>query len=301
MERINAYSDIVVKYLLGREESKDSLLSFINAVLSDSGFNTIASVSIKNPFSIKEFTTDKYCILDIKAEDYTGRQYDIEVQSSGNKIYTNRSLYYWARLYSSQIEEANYYKSLKPVVCINLLNFSLIENTNQYHTCYWITEKNDPALLLTDHLILHFLELPKITEDARTSAIETWLQYFLHEGRGDETMETILKDNPALLKVHDDYKRFTADAKMRELYEARLKWQLDYNQRIYDAQEEGFAKGMEIGIEQGIEKGIEKGIEQGIEKGKLDMAVNMLKNGLSLQDTSRYTGLSEDVLNNLDI
>lgn len=44
--------------------------------------------------------------------------------------------------------------------------------------------------------------------------------------------------------------------------------------------EKGFEEGIEKGIEEGIEKGIRKGIEEGIEKGKLEMANNLLTQGL---------------------
>ncbi|MBN2436443.1 MAG: PD-(D/E)XK nuclease family transposase [Spirochaetes bacterium] len=38
MNEIKAYNDIVAKYILGREETKDILLSFVNAVFEDSDY-----------------------------------------------------------------------------------------------------------------------------------------------------------------------------------------------------------------------------------------------------------------------
>jgi predicted transposase/invertase (TIGR01784 family) len=86
-------SDIFVKYLLGREEGKPLLCSFINAVLHDSGFGTIVSIEIKNPFNLKEAIADKETILDIKAKDEKGRLYDVEVQTASDVHFRNRSLY----------------------------------------------------------------------------------------------------------------------------------------------------------------------------------------------------------------
>lgn len=43
-EKIKAYYDIVVKYLLGRDDTKDTLLDFVNAVLEDSGLNPVVSL-----------------------------------------------------------------------------------------------------------------------------------------------------------------------------------------------------------------------------------------------------------------
>ena len=52
-------------------------------------------------------------------------------------------------------------------------------------------------------------------------------------------------------------------------------------QRVYDML-------INEGIERGFGQGFEKGIEQGI------TAVNMIKNGFSLEDASLATGLSKD-------
>ncbi len=157
MEQIKAYSDIVVKYLFGREETKDILLSFINAVMEDSGLELIKSVELKNPFNIQDFSGDKLSILDVKAVDESGRIVDIEIQSRGDRSFANRSLYYWSKLYSSQIMESETYKKLKPVCCINLLNFQLFDDIEKFHSCYVLKEKDESDKVLTDHLILHFI------------------------------------------------------------------------------------------------------------------------------------------------
>ena len=146
---INPTSDIFVKYLLGSNDDTDLLLDFINDVLIDSGLKKIVSVKIKNPFNIKTFTADKESILDIKAIDENGSIFDIEIQTTNNKSLKNRFLYYWAKLYSSQLEEPEKYNTLCPVITINLLTFELFEDTKQYHNCFMLKEKdsnNDTVL-----------------------------------------------------------------------------------------------------------------------------------------------------------
>ena len=113
---ISPTSDIFIKYLLGSEENKDLLISFVNAVLTDSNFTTIVSAEIKNPFNVKTFPIDKESIVDIKAADETGRQYNIEVQTTGDESFKARSLYYWAKLYTSQLLEGDDYTKLKPTI-----------------------------------------------------------------------------------------------------------------------------------------------------------------------------------------
>jgi predicted transposase/invertase (TIGR01784 family) len=113
-------SDIFFRYLFGSEQNKDILISFLNAVHEDSGFPLIKDVTVLDPFNLKTSTPEKVSVLDVKAVDETGRRYDIEVQIAGNETFKARSLYYWSKLYSNQLETGDRYKRLEPVVFIGL-------------------------------------------------------------------------------------------------------------------------------------------------------------------------------------
>ncbi|MDD4514713.1 hypothetical protein [Massilibacteroides sp.] len=51
--------------------------------------------------------------------------------------------------------------------------------------------------------------------------------------------------------------------------------------------------------EEGIEYGIKKGLKEGIEKERQTIALNCLKQGLSIEETCRLTGLSKQEILNL--
>ncbi|MFM9332070.1 Rpn family recombination-promoting nuclease/putative transposase [Paenibacillus mesotrionivorans] len=51
-------------------------------------------------------------------------------------------------------------------------------------------------------------------------------------------------------------------------------------------------EGIEIGMEKGIEKGIEKGLEQGVEKGKMEVARQMIREGLDPALIAKLTGFT---------
>jgi predicted transposase/invertase (TIGR01784 family) len=265
-------SDIFIKYLLGSERNKDLLLSFINAVFEDSEFDKIADVEIKNPFNIKTFQVDKESILDIKATDEKGRQFDIEVQSTGNENFVNRSLYYWARLYCSQLKESEFYTKLKATICINILDFNIFKETKNYHNCFLLFEKNDSELVLTDHLVLHYLELRKYEDQNLNNKLNRWIYYLKNEGKV-ENMKILLKDDNDMQKAHEEYQRFTEDDQLREIYESRIKWEMDYRSGLVEAEE----------------RGIKKGIEKGIEKDQKEIVFNMNKEGLSVEQIHQFT------------
>ena len=80
---IRPYTDIFVRYLLGDEKNSDLLLSFINAVNKDLDLPEIKSVTIRNPYNLREIARDKETVLDIKASDAAGRI---------NKIYKGKQI-----------------------------------------------------------------------------------------------------------------------------------------------------------------------------------------------------------------
>ena len=93
-----------------------------------------------------------------------GTQVDIEVQVCPFKLMAERSLYYWSKMYSEQLEKGAEYKKLKKAIWHNIYNLLNVKSHKK----------------LTDHIEIHFLELPKFTlkdmRKIRTS--EAWIAYF---------------------------------------------------------------------------------------------------------------------------
>jgi predicted transposase/invertase (TIGR01784 family) len=238
---------------------------------------------------------DKLSILDIRATGDDGRIYDIEVQSLGNEEYINRSLYYWARIYSGQLGESENYGTLNPVICINLCDFVVIKDLTALHTCYMPIEKDNPEYALTDHFEIHFIEMPKFIDKNPElfDTLDMWIKYFLSEGKDekeDEAMKIILKNN-TFQKARNEYKRFTADEKYRHAYEARQKWLRDERSLLDYARRDG--------EKQGIKKGIEQGIEQGLKQKAVETAIALLNESLSIEKIASITGLSEEEVKKL--
>ena len=277
---VKPYSDIFIKYLFGSEDDKDILLEFINAVLSESDFDRIVDVEIRNPFNIKDFAVDKESILDIKAIDENGRIYNIEVQSSGNEIFINRSLYYWAEIYSGQLSESEIYKKLKPVICINILNMELFDNDRYFNT--FLLKEQTTNQILTDHIVLNFIELPKFNGIDKNSNLEKFIYFLKNEGGDSKMLETLIKEDLIIKKAHNKYEKFTGDDKLRELYNSRIKYERDKLTLIDEAEMKGKKEGK-------IE-----GIKKGIKKGKIETAKMMLKKGYNIETIAELTGLNID-------
>ena len=158
-------------------------------------------------------------------------------------------------MYAAQISEGEGYEMLCPVVIINLLNYVEWKGVDRLHSCFMLMDKKNPEYVLTADLVIHYIEAPKLEKFAESLSppLRRWLSYLKNEGRkGEDEMQILMKDDPALLKAHGLYKRFTGTPEYVEAYEARQKWQRDYVTDIGAAER----KGREKGIEEGIEKGI---------------------------------------------
>jgi predicted transposase/invertase (TIGR01784 family) len=134
-------------------------------------------------------------------------------------------------------------------------------------------EEKDPEYILTDHLMLHFLELPKFqkTEKALHPKLYNWLYFLLNEGKEeDETMKILLKEDEDIKKAHEEYRYFSRDEKMKQIYEARHKRKLDELSALYEAEQKGKLEG------------------------KLEAIVGMYKAGVSIDIIAKGMDISVD-------
>ena len=282
---VDPLSDIFVLYLFGAPESNDILLNFINAVLTDAGFDPVVSVEVMNPFNLRTFVNDKLSILDVKAKDQNGRIFDIEVQSIVDEVFINRSLYYWARNYAAQMADGEMYSELKPVICINLLKRKLFDTVEKLHTVFLLFEKDYKELPLTDHFQVHYIELEKyIKRDKQGNLLLDWLEFFKKEGQEEDAMKTLVSENEVIKKAHDRYESFTRSDELREIYEAREKYKRDEATRLHLAEK----------------RGIEQGIDRGKQEGKHEDARRMLARGLDTDLIIDITGLTREEIEGLE-
>ncbi|PIE71810.1 MAG: hypothetical protein CSA22_00970 [Deltaproteobacteria bacterium] len=286
MKYIHPTSDIFIKYLFGMEADSPLLKDFINATQQQYDLPRIKSLTVRNPFNLKTIHFEKESVLDIKAISETGEIFNIEVQTSGNEIFKNRSLYYWSKLYTAQLEQGKAYKVLHPVICINILDFNLFSDESRYHLCFMLRDLKDPELFLTDHLAIHYLELPKLSHYHTDNELEKWLYYLKHEGKPeeDEQMRILLKENPNLKKAHEKYVSFTLDSELVDAYEAHMKWKRDY------------ATGVDEARTKGREEGRQEGRQEGSRQSKMEIAKKMLDKGAEIDFISECTGIDPNAL-----
>ena len=168
--------DCVFKALLGKEENSNLLVHFLNAVLGSELSEPIVSVVIINPYNDKEFLDDKLTIVDVKANDQSGRIYQIEVQLAYYSDLPARMVYTWGDIYCKQLQSGSDFTNLKPTYSIWLMGKNAIKDDDKYVHAFKL--RDDTGKLLTDYGGIWLLELEKFSTVHVENEQERWIQFF---------------------------------------------------------------------------------------------------------------------------
>ncbi len=282
-------NDYIFRYVFGREESVPMLLNLVNAVLTDAGSCPILSLELQNPVNPRDASWAKETVLDIRAIGEDRRQFDIEMQVSANPFFANRSLYYWSQAYSRQLGKGHEYGELRPVVCINLLDFVLFDDTPESHHYFVITDAHDPERQLTEDLQIHFVELCK--DMNREVPLKWWAELFETAGMEGSDMKILLSKNMMFAKAYEDLEYCKQNRQMRDQAFSRHMFQLDMNTQLACALRKGLADG--------TTKGIAEGKAKGIAEGKAEDARRMIERGMDMNIIAEITGLALEELESL--
>ena len=304
MEKITPRVDIAFKKIFGVEENKDLLILLINSIVSKE--DQVVSITLLNPYNPKNFKKDKLSILDIKAEGADGKRFNIEIQISDEADYNKRALYYWAKLYTEQLKEAEDYGQLSKAIGIHILNFTSIPESDKYHNVFHVIEKDNGAHYFKD-LELHTIELKKFTDNVSNqlsdvvekikTSLDIWVAFltkynlFDKDNLPERLKNTGLKKALTVLEVMN----FSEDEK--EGYEAHLKWLRIQTNTIkkyeQNAREEGFSEGKAEGKAEGEAIGEARG-EEKLNKERREIAKNFLKQGIGIEIVMTSTGLTRE-------
>ncbi len=232
--------DYAFKRLFGVERNKPLLIDLLNAVLDPSPAKRVADVEILNPFNPQETTDDKLSVLDLKARDQLGRQFNVEMQVVASRDLPKRFLFYWARLHSQQLLAGEGYDNLQPTISIFILGEPLFRQTPDWHLRFELLETTH-GLVFSSDLELHTIELSKFgLEPAElTGPLERW-SYFLRHG---ETLEP--NHLPPTLAVPpiewamEELAMLAQDEIERQNYESRFKAQFAKDFSVRSARREG--------------------------------------------------------------
>lgn len=278
---INPKTDYAFKKIFGSSESKDILISFLNALIYE-GNPTIEDLEIINPNLPPKVEGLKDSYLDVKAQLNNGTLVIIEMQVLNVQSFGKRVFYNAAKTYAFQLQAAQGYRLLKPVIALTITDFAMFDNSEEYISRFVYKEVDKNFTYPENDLDLVFVELPKFTkelEELETLA-DKWI-YFMKNARSLTSVPETMDRIPEIHQAFDIANQARLTREELEDLDRR-------EQFIYDQQG-------------AIIKAVQEGIEQGREEGKREEKLAIARQLLSQLDNatiSQVTGLSvEDVQN----
>lgn len=102
-------------------DNKDLLQSFVASMLNIPT-ESITEIVVNNPEMPPESITGKFSRLDLSLT-VDNRLVNVEIQVKNDVDYRDRTLFYWAKLYTSELKSGEDYSELKQTITINIINF----------------------------------------------------------------------------------------------------------------------------------------------------------------------------------
>lgn len=302
-EPIDRLNDAFFKYVLASPEHKHITIAFLNAVLGHLKIDGEEPIVIEDiEFLDREMTQpsrkSKGARFDVLARASDGRIFHIEVQNVKEKFFTKRSFCYVAHDCVMQLERGEGYDTLKPVIYIGLLNFTLSpeRKPEQWYSLHRIMDVKTHEVSFHE-AEFHMIELPLLRRylaeagEKPNDALEELLCYFGDIG-GDDLMEELAERNQVIEDLQALERLFQQDPLIVRNYlldrADEIYWQREWERQKLEAREEarevglaeGRARGREIGLAEGREAGFAEGRAEAKAETRQESARNLRLQGI---------------------
>ncbi len=268
---INPKTDFAFKKIFGSEQSKDILISFLNALLYEA-HPIIEDLEILNPYLAPRIRGVKDTYLDVKARITGNKTVIIEMQVLNVEGFEKRILYNAAKAYSIQLDAGEDYTLLNPVIALTITDFEMFPNLDKMISRFVLKEKD----FLIDYLIydieLVFVELPKFGKELEEleTLTDKWI-YFLKSARSLESVPETMGIVPEIQKAFEVANQANLTREELDDLQHREIW-------IHDQRN-------------AIKRAVRQGREQGMRQSQVEIAKRLL-DVLDEETISQTTGLS---------
>ncbi|MGR0481474.1 MAG: Rpn family recombination-promoting nuclease/putative transposase [Candidatus Electronema sp. V4] len=293
MRFLDVRTDFAFKRVFGSEQSKALLLDFLNALI-DFGGERITDLTIVDPYQIPLLKGMKDSYVDVKAVLSNQSKVIIEMQVLNVEGFEQRILYNAAKLYSTQLKQADRYSTLEPIIALTITDFVMFPDIPKV-TSYWNLREREYLLKYSDDIELIFVELPKFSkqENELTSITDKWLYFIKHAGELNFIPQSFTE--PQLREAFDIAN--TACLSEEEL-------EVQFKRHDFIRLQRGMLEKLEklTKVEEELAKtkeALAQGVAEGVAKEKRETARNMLRENLPVDTVSKCTGLSREEIEQL--
>ena len=282
--------DRVFKLILTAPEAKPVLMDLIAAIIQ----RPVVNVVVRNNEIPPGDTEEKAERFDVNCQTDDGSQVDLEIQASrieedvGGKHQNlkGKSIYYLCDLHSSQPSKGvRRYDRLARTYQVTFCSYTVFPDRDEYLNSFSMRHDQDNELL-SDAIHIVYVELSKLQEIMKKSVtdmtdLEKWAIFFRYasEPTCRETVNEVIASKEVLQMAGDLLMSISQDERERAVFRSRRMYQTDMQSNIATAEDRGRAEGR-----------VERNIE---------IARNLARMGLSLQQITEATSLPPEEVNRL--
>ena len=267
-------NDLTFKKVFGQHPHL--LKSLLNALLPLPEGSYIESLEYLPSELVPDIPLLKHTIVDVRCKDNRGRHFIVEMQMHWTTGFMQRVLFNASKAYVKQLDKAEVYKVLQPVYALSLVNEIYEPQKQEYYHHYQIVNLQDTQKQI-EGLEFVFVELPKFkAQNITEKKLQVlWLRFLTEI---DEKMTEI----PEELLSSPEIK----EAMENLLVSGFTKAELEGYDKYWDS----------IRTEKTLQSGF---FDKGKAEGKIEVAINALKQGLTIELIMQLTGLTEEEISKL--
>lgn len=270
----------VVFHSLFRVGNENITKAIISAVTKEK----INKIDLNNDRHILgRYPEEKLGILDLKATLDNGTICNVEIQLADNKDTSERFLYYWSRIYSSQLIKGDDYGKINKVIGIIIIDyeFDKTRKIEDLSTKWKIREvSKGEEIELTDVFELYIIELPKakkILEKDASNKLAQWMLFL--NNPNEKEVSKIMNENKEIEEAMNELEEMSKDEELRRVAELREKAIRDEKNGLRHAREDG--------------------LREGIEKNNKEVAKKMKEKNIPIETIVEITKLTKEEIENL--
>lgn len=281
---INPLTDFGFKKLFFNELNKELLIDFLNEILPEP--DKIVDLKYEPTILHGEDEAERKAIFDIFCTNADGEYFIVEMQRAKQPYFRDRSLYYASLPIQKQAPTGKWDFHLKAVYFIGVLDFVLFNETaddHEHYLEYAQLIRQRTGTVYSKKINFAFIELPKFTKTATELRTNTdrWLFCLRNLSRLDSRPEAV------------QGRIFEQLFKAAEINRLTKQEMTTYKKSILEYDD------VRSAVDYAREEGVEYGIQKGREEGVINIAVNCLKRGMSVEEVCTITGLSEEIVRKL--
>ena len=285
--------DFVFKRIFGYDDTKDSLLSLLNAILN--GNPVINDLRILNTETLKEGPDNKASRLDIEVKTNDGTFINVEVQCIATLDLYSRSIVYASHLVTQTMRKKQSYDNPK-VISIWIIKNEIKHGSvvgrqspvEEISYCFIPNKFEDKYKQFNNKARIIWVQLSKFKDinikDKTSEILQEWVTFFNNPGN-------VVSNDEGINKAVNLFDKLSSPEQKRAQIRAREKYEMDRYSEIATAKEAGIAEG--------LQQGKKEGLAEGEYNAKIETAKNLLVMGLSVEQISKATGLSIEEVKSL--